>query len=264
MQTKFRLVRRGAAALSITAVLSLAQSPNTGFIGTGVSISFQQSGPVAIGRGVSISFQNSADKAGRGVSVSFTGATIPSAGQTTANYGSGNGSARVQSGFSSDPVNTATGNYYSTHTDLAVPGKGLSFAFARFYNSADPYSGPLGIGWTHSFNLLLTVNPDNTVEIQEADGGVIAFAPNAGGGYSPVTPGVFDTLSKNSDNSFTLTRTTQTKFNFSAQGNLLSITDRNGNAQTLVYAHPAISPASPILLRELIRCLTTVGVTSLR
>jgi hypothetical protein len=34
-----------------------------------------------------------------------------------------------------DPVNTATGNYVSSTTDLALPGIGLPFAFTRTYNS---------------------------------------------------------------------------------------------------------------------------------
>ncbi len=139
------------------------------------------------------------------------------------------------SGSFAEPVDTATGNYYSTHTDLAVPGKGLSFAFTRSYNSADAYSGPLGPGCTHSFNLVLTVDPDNSVSIKERDGSVLTYSPSGGFQYTPATAFFFDSLVQNSDKSFTLTQTTQLKLNFSAQGKLLSIRDRNGNTQTLSY-----------------------------
>ncbi len=135
----------------------------------------------------------------------------------------------------SEPVNTATGNYYLSHSDLQVPGRGMSFNFVRSYNSRDPYSGPLGIGWTHSFNVVLTANPDGSITIKQGSGAAIAFSPSGGGAYTPSTAGVFDTLAKNSDDTFTLTRTTQLKLHFSAQGKLISMADRNGNTQTLSY-----------------------------
>ena len=56
------------------------------------------------------------------------------------------------SAYSADPVNTATGNYTFARTDLKLPGKGIGFSFDRGYNSLDPLNGPLGYGWTHSYN----------------------------------------------------------------------------------------------------------------
>lgn len=135
-----------------------------------------------------------------------------------------------------EPVNTATGAYYTSHTDLRVPSKGLAFTFTRFYNSPDPYSGPLGVGWTHSYNSSLTENAGNgMVTIKQGDGGTVAFAPAGAGTYKPSTAGLFDTLQKNGDGSFTLTRKDQTEFHFSALGRLVSIVDRNGNTHTLAY-----------------------------
>jgi RHS repeat-associated protein len=169
-----------------------------------------------------------------GGSIAFSGnyQSLP-ANQTTADYGGS--STRNAAPFTSEPVNAATGNYYSTSTDLVVPGRGLSFAFTRSYNSADSYSGPLGVGRTHSFNVLLLQNADGSISIKDADGGIIGFAPS-GGGYIPSTPGVFDSLKQNTDGSFTLTRTNQTQFNFSTSGQLVSIIDRNNNTQSLSYS----------------------------
>jgi RHS repeat-associated protein len=141
-----------------------------------------------------------------------------------------------QHGSIAEPVNTATGNYSTLHTDLAVPGKGLSFALARAYNSLDPYSGPLGVGWTHSLNIVLQEDAvTGVVTIKEGDGHQVSFTPTGGGNYSAVTKGLFDNLKKNADGTFTLTRKNQTQFNFSATGKLLTIVDRNGNTQTLSY-----------------------------
>ena len=134
-----------------------------------------------------------------------------------------------------EPVNTATGNYYSVHTDLAVRGRGLSFAFTRQYNSLDYYSGPLGIGWTHSYNVLLSANPQTgAVTVKNGDGSTLSFTPSGGGAYTN-SAGVYDQLRQNADSSFTLTRKNQIKLNFSAAGQLLTIIDRNGNAQAMAY-----------------------------
>jgi len=134
-----------------------------------------------------------------------------------------------------EPVNTATGDFFSSHTDLVVRGKGLVFDFARSYNSLDSYSGPLGSGWTHSYNILLSQDGAGNVTVKQGDGGSIGFAPSGGGNYTASTRGVFDVLQKNGDGSFTLTRKSQLHLNFSPAGKLASIVDRNGNTQTMSY-----------------------------
>lgn len=137
-------------------------------------------------------------------------------------------------------VDTASGNQYLTVVDYAVPGAGLRFAFVRAYNSLDSYSGPLCRGWTHSYNVLLTVAGANVV-IKEADGHTNVFAPGATAGTFTPPAGNFDVLSSSGANTFLLTRRNQTVFNFGpiplnpSVIRLLSITDKNGNSQTLAY-----------------------------
>ena len=50
------------------------------------------------------------------------------------------------------PVNAINGNLFLTVGDHFFPATGVSVQFARSYNSLDPRSGPLGNGWTHSYN----------------------------------------------------------------------------------------------------------------
>ena len=135
-----------------------------------------------------------------------------------------------------EPVNTATGNYYTAHTDVSVHGRGLNLVFNRYYNSLDAYSGPLGAGWSHSYNIFLTINSDGSVNLKEASGATLAYTPKGSGAYSAATAGCFDTLSQNADGSFVLTRKNRTKLAFAKTGVLLSVADRNGNAQTLAYS----------------------------
>lgn len=145
------------------------------------------------------------------------------------------GTTTNPTGSFAEPVNTATGDYYFTATDLAVNGRGIPFVFNRYYNSLDTYRGPLGSGWTHTYNVVLTTNPDGAVTIKQQDGSSVSFAPNGSGGYSPSTVGLFDILQQNSGGSFTLTKPNQIKLLFSALGRLLSVRDRNGNTQQMTY-----------------------------
>ncbi|HYE34308.1 glycohydrolase toxin TNT-related protein [Methylocaldum sp.] len=52
-----------------------------------------------------------------------------------------------------DPVNLVSGNMYLPERDVAIKGRGgLDIVFERVYNSNIRKDGPLGYGWTHSFN----------------------------------------------------------------------------------------------------------------
>jgi len=165
------------------------------------------------------------------VVVSGQGNRIPT---ITATLGSPGGSANPQ-GTIAEPVNTATGNYIFQRTDLAIPGRGLPTIFTRTYNSLDSYSGPLGSGWTHSYNIILTEKSDGSVVIKQGDGREEFYDPAGGGAYTPRFAGVFSTLVKNFDSTFTLTLKNQTRYRFSTIGKLTGMVDRNGNVLSFSY-----------------------------
>ncbi len=75
-----------------------------------------------------------------------------------------------------DPINFVTGNVYEYREDLYVPGRGLPVRFFRFYNSRDPYDGPLGAGWTHTYNASLEENADGSVEEMDPQGKRLVYA----------------------------------------------------------------------------------------
>jgi hypothetical protein len=79
-------------------------------------------------------------------------------------------SSSNRSGTAVEPINTATGNYFFQPTDLVIPARGLSVIFTRTYNSMDASGGPLGPGWTHSYNVFLTERGDGSVAIKLGDG----------------------------------------------------------------------------------------------
>jgi len=139
------------------------------------------------------------------------------------------------SAISQEPINLAIGNYIFQRTDFVIPGRGLPFVFQRTYNSSDSYNGPLGYGWTHSYNVFLLENPDGTVKVKYEDGHAAYFKPIGGGNYQSKYGGVYDTLIKNPDDTFTLTKKNQIKYQFNSSGKLTSIEDKNGNKISLQY-----------------------------
>src|SRR5207245_9144605 len=123
----------------------------------------------------------------------------------------------------SEPVSTGNGNYFYQRTDLVIPGRGLPLIFQRSYNTLDNYLGPFGVNWTHSYNIVLNQQVTGTIVIKWGDGHGETFTLS-GGAYVPQA-GVFNTLTKNPDGTFVLTRKDQTQFSFSAGGVLTSIRD---------------------------------------
>lgn len=161
----------------------------------------------------------------------------------TLSYGSRNGglgtgdSPQSKSGHNGDPVNTATGNYNFESTDLRVPGRGLDFEFGRAYNSQDATPGPLGRGWSHSFNIYLTDFSTATPSLHYSDGKVLAYVNQLGtDNYLSDYPGYYDQLVRNADGTWTLRKTDQRAYQFDAGGRLSAVQDRNGNRISLAYS----------------------------
>ncbi|MER6363759.1 RHS repeat-associated core domain-containing protein [Kitasatospora sp. NPDC001527] len=145
-----------------------------------------------------------------------------------------------------DPVDTSTGYFGETFTDLTTPGRGKPLDFTRTYASAvaDPAGpagalasdGPFGWGWTHSYNLSTVTDPaTGTVTVRQEDGSQVAFLNNAGT-YAPSAPRFNATLTKNGT-TYTFTRKSKEVFTFdTATGRLLGETDLAGSKASPPYA----------------------------
>ncbi len=141
--------------------------------------------------------------------------------------------SNTQSGYSWGSVNTSTGNYVYSKTDLSLPGIGISFAFERAYNSQDTSTGPLGYGWNHTYNITLTES-SGYVTVRWGDGKIEQWGPDGSGGYTPLT-GVFSKLTK-TGGLFTVNLKNMTSYNFDATNKLASIVDENGNIMAFTYS----------------------------
>jgi RHS repeat-associated protein len=133
-------------------------------------------------------------------------------------------------------VQTLTGSYSTTHTDLSISGRGPSPTLSRTYNSNDSRFSALGQGWTHSYNIYLArpQNGSGLVILVGPEGRSDRYTPNADGTYTPPLS-VDIALRKNSDSTYTATQKDQTTWNFDVCGRLNTIKDRYGNTSTLTY-----------------------------
>jgi RHS repeat-associated protein len=137
-------------------------------------------------------------------------------------------------GWSEDPVNTATGNCTRSETDLEIASRGSAFGIGRFYNGLDAYEGPLGRGWTHTYNITLK-EETGLVTVKWSDGRVDRYARNEDESYRSIYAEVRDTLIHEADGSWSLKGKDLTVHRFDAAGKLASVSDRNGNTLTCTY-----------------------------
>ena len=132
-----------------------------------------------------------------------------------------------------EPINIVNGNMYSSHQDLSIPSIGMPVYFTRTYNSQKNYDGPLGWGWTHSYNILLR-KTQNGLKIVDEDGTGIYFTENTDGTYTPPA-GEHSSLTENDGGTFIWTKKYGTRYLFDADKKLTHIADRNNNQITLSY-----------------------------
>lgn len=135
--------------------------------------------------------------------------------------------------YEADPVNTANGNYTYSRTDLSIPTRSLPLQLTRAYNATAPVDGPLGYGWTFSYNVYLEESTtDGSVTITHGDGRTERFTWDGAAYVSPA-----GTLSKlvKTGSEFDLTSKDQTIYHFNSNGRLVTITDSNDNVTTLSY-----------------------------
>jgi RHS repeat-associated protein len=134
-----------------------------------------------------------------------------------------------------ESINLGTGNKFQQEADFSVKTPGPELAFRRSYNGQSIYSGPLGYGWTHNYNLFVE-DEGTRVVVWDGDGKALRFKKEGGGDFTP-EPLVYDTLVQEGGGTgdYVLTRKDNTICRFNPQGRLLSIKDLNDNQVALSY-----------------------------
>ena len=140
------------------------------------------------------------------------------------------------SGSAAHQVNTATGNFHYSETDFSIASRGYPLAFTRYYNSMDRATGPVGIGWRHSYHIDLTLpNPPTHpfTSVTWANGQVTFWEPD-GDDWKPATKDLHDKL-EHTGGEWIVTRTNLDVYRFDNIGRLASIADKNSNTTTIAY-----------------------------
>jgi RHS repeat-associated protein len=150
-----------------------------------------------------------------------------------------------------DPVNTGTGNWIESETDVAMAFWGLSLGVTRNYNASSTYSGQFGLGWTWVWDMSVTWSQyfSGPQSVRYADGKVVQYSGGTfDGSYFWYTNGSdFNQLRCASgwlDDPYyayvparpcVLITPSQVSYGFDSQDRLASVSDRNGN--TISYTH---------------------------
>jgi RHS repeat-associated protein len=207
------------------------------------------------GTGVPVSDAYNAST-GNGIIADIT-ATIAAWSSGTNSTTTAIGSLPGQTTTSGDPVNMVTGNLVHNERDIAVKGRGgLPLVFERWYNSNGAKDGPLGYGWTHSFN--------HFIRFYGVEGGVAKLGWNDGtggerffstsghvsgniniGAAISAPAGIYATVERLANGTYRITERSGMKYVFesvngtatdtSQKARLLSISDKNNNTLTLDY-----------------------------
>ncbi len=144
-----------------------------------------------------------------------------------------------------DPVDTATGYFGESFTDLSTPGLGEALNVSRTYSSslADPagpagsgaVNGAFGHGWTFNYGMSAATS-GSTVTIRQEDGSTVPFTADGSGNYTASAPRFDATLVK-SGTTYVFTRHAADQFTFDVTtGRLTKISDPAGRAASPQYA----------------------------
>ena len=146
---------------------------------------------------------------------------------------------------SNEPVNLATGDTFITQSDLSVPGLGGGLSLSRTWHSEFPFgesasiSGMFGRNWRSTYEESIFVDGDGMVKYVRGSGGIwtlglvsaswpisYAMVAPANGNLSLSFDGTYWTLTSN---------TGEKRVFYGSTGQLLSLSDRNGNTTQLSY-----------------------------
>ena len=156
---------------------------------------------------------------------SFTNGTLPT------NTGTEQG--QVLEVCTGSSTNVATGVVSHEQELFSTKGAPLSTALRLYYNSLPPYNGPLGLGWSHSYDMSIKEEANGSLVFRDGDGARSFYFPSGDGYISQ--KGDTSKASKNADGTLRITYRDGSKYNFNQSGQISSIADRYGNTMIFVY-----------------------------
>ena len=139
-------------------------------------------------------------------------------------------------GYEGGPINTRTGGYDYSVTDISIQTDAGPLTFERSYSSkvASFNTGGMGYGWTHNHDLKLLISPYDTngkreLTLKGHTANQYLFTQQSGSNITTPEPGVYGTLVQG-PSSFVLTDRAQNQYDFNlTTGRIISFTDPNGH-----------------------------------
>jgi YD repeat-containing protein len=136
-------------------------------------------------------------------------------------------------------IDTSTGSFGTSATDLSIQGGPLPIVFTRYYRGHSDRYGELGFRWAHSFDTFASTYANGDVAVVFGAGKEEYFQWDSGSAsFAPVDGRITSTLAKVTVGSDLLYQY-QTKagvtyyFQTNSDGFLISIQDRTGNQLTV-------------------------------
>lgn len=133
-------------------------------------------------------------------------------------------------------VNTGTGAFVLSSTDLRMPGFGVPFQDVRRYSSASATAGSLGVGWswTYDVRVLPPAGDETAVTVRAEDGARVTYRRAADGSYDR-PPAVRSDLSAVEGGGWKLVTPNRITYRFDATGRLTSVKSSRDLGVTLAY-----------------------------
>ncbi|TCC48812.1 RHS repeat protein [Kribbella capetownensis] len=147
------------------------------------------------------------------------------AGQCACNAGS--------QAYRGDPVNTATGAFVESFTDVQGTGPGVPLQVSRFYSSLSTAVSSFGKGWSWAYDSSLTASASE-VAVRFADGATIKFTKDAGGAWQ--SPAAVKQRLRPVGTGWELRTSDGTTYRYDAAGLLTGIVDAGGIGVALAYS----------------------------
>ena len=186
--------------------------------------------------------------------------------------GGGNAAKKDCVCSNADPVNSETGEFYETETDLSMAGVGPAVAVSRTYSSfGTSVGGPFGFGWTSDFEASLVIDKagdpgeplPRLVHVVQENGATVPFTRAEDGSY-PASPWVLASLThEEGEGTWTFTRKNKEIVVFDSNGRLITRSDLHGNTVEYAYSSGRVTSIQGSGGRELNLTWTSGRVTKI-
>ena len=145
----------------------------------------------------------------------------------------------VESTTEKEPISMFTGELFDQFPPDLDLGGPMPLVFQRYYaaflKKDGLIIGKLGDNWLHNFEMTLTVTASNTVNIVNNQGRLIPFTNSAGSFVLLGRQDIPFQLATNGSNYILGDPRSQMLYTFDSNGELITIADGHGNAQTLIH-----------------------------